>query len=110
MGAVVRSDATAAIGMVARVGLGRVRHLAVSDLWVQGKARSKAIRYEKVEGRLNPSDILTKGVEADLLKRHLETVGIIALPGRPEIAPKAKVLDGQARPAEDGRGTHWLGC
>ena len=34
----VKSDATAAIGMVARLGLGRVRHLAVSDLWVQRKA------------------------------------------------------------------------
>ena len=31
----VRSDATAAIGIVARVGLGKVRHLAVADLWVQ---------------------------------------------------------------------------
>ena len=30
----IRSDATAAIGMVGRLGLGKIRHLAVSDLWV----------------------------------------------------------------------------
>ena len=32
---VVKSDAIAAIGIVKRQGLGRVRHLAVADLWVQ---------------------------------------------------------------------------
>ena len=31
----VKSDATAAIGMVHRLGLGKVRHLAVGDLWIQ---------------------------------------------------------------------------
>ena len=34
----IKSDATAAIGMVHRLGLGRVRHLAVRDLWVQHHA------------------------------------------------------------------------
>ena len=31
----VRSDATAVIGIIARVGLGKVRHLAIAELWVQ---------------------------------------------------------------------------
>ena len=31
----VKSDATAAIGMVHRLGLGKFRHLAVGDLWIQ---------------------------------------------------------------------------
>ena len=35
----IATDATAAIGIVAREGLGLVRHLAVGDLWVQQKAR-----------------------------------------------------------------------
>ena len=46
----VRSDATAAIGMVSRLGLGRVRHLAVSDLWVQEKSRS----FSKPGRRITP--------------------------------------------------------
>ena len=33
------SDATAAIGIVKRLGLGRVRHLAVGDLWIQQRLR-----------------------------------------------------------------------
>ena len=35
----ILSDSSAAIGMVRRLGLGRVRHLAVADLWVQQKAK-----------------------------------------------------------------------
>ena len=35
----VRNDATAAIGIVSRIGLGKVRHLSVADLWVQQAAR-----------------------------------------------------------------------
>ena len=31
----MRSDATAAIGIVGRDGLGKVRHLATADLWIQ---------------------------------------------------------------------------
>ena len=40
----VRSDATAAIGMVARLRLGKVRRLSVSDLWVQHAARDRRIK------------------------------------------------------------------
>merc|ERR1712026_609172 len=36
----VLSDATAAIAMVRRLGLGKVRHLAVADLWIQQRVRS----------------------------------------------------------------------
>ena len=36
---VVKSDAVAAIGIVKRQGLGRVRHLAVADLWVQQRSK-----------------------------------------------------------------------
>ena len=36
----VHSDAAAAIGICRRRGLGRVRHLAVADLWVQDRIRA----------------------------------------------------------------------
>ena len=36
----IKSDATAAIGMFHGLGLGKVRHLAVGDLWVQHHVRS----------------------------------------------------------------------
>ena len=35
----IKPDATAAIGMVHRLVLGKVRHLVVGDLWVQHQVR-----------------------------------------------------------------------
>ena len=53
----IESDATAAIGMVHRLELGKVRHLAVGDLWVQHHVRSGKIRvFPKMSGLENPSD------------------------------------------------------
>ena len=33
----IRSDASAAIGITGRIGVGKVRHIEVSQLWVQTK-------------------------------------------------------------------------
>lgn len=83
----IHSDATAAIGMVARLGLGKVRHLAVSDLWIQQVARHGTGSYHKVGGSHNPADLCTKAVEAETLEKHLETMGYITLGGRARTAP-----------------------
>ena len=93
------SDATAAIGMVSRLGLGRVRHLAVADLWVQDKARTGQIKYAKVDGKRNPSDSMTKAVDAPTLQQHLAMIGIVSLAGRAEVAPKAKLAEERAADA-----------
>ena len=37
----LHSDATAAIGIARRKGLGKIRHLDTTDLWIQDKIRSK---------------------------------------------------------------------
>ena len=44
----VKSDATAAIGIVKRQGLGAVRHLVTSDLWVQQRIKRKELRIGKL--------------------------------------------------------------
>ena len=50
------TDATAAIGMVRRLGLGKVRHLATADLWIQQKIREGSVSVSKVPGTENGSD------------------------------------------------------
>ena len=40
----VLSDATAAVGIERRTGLGKIRHLDKTDLWSQDKIRSKQIK------------------------------------------------------------------
>ena len=56
----VLHDATAAIGICRRRGLGRIRHLHVADLWVQDRVRKGDFALTKKPGESNPADILTK--------------------------------------------------
>ena len=65
----IKSDATA-IGMVHRLGSGKVRHLAVGDLWIQHHVRSGKIRVSKMSGLENPSDAQTKYLGSEPLLRH----------------------------------------
>ena len=65
------SDSSAAIGIVKRRGLGRIRHLATTDLWLQERVRDGGFRVSKVPGADNMADILTKCVDRTTLMQHL---------------------------------------
>ena len=84
---VVKSDAIAAIGIVKRQGLGRVRHLAVGDLWVQQRAKQGEVHYEKLDGKKNTSDMLTKAVEQEVIQRHMQALGMQFRSGRNPATP-----------------------
>ena len=92
---VVFSDAMAAIGIARRRGLGKVRHLDVTDLWIQEKVRSHAVDLRKVPGRDNPADILTEYVERSILEIALKFLNLVKLDGRAASAPKAMGVDQQ---------------
>ena len=83
----VKGDAVAAIGIVRRQGLGRIRHLAVADLWVQQRAKAKEVAYTKVEGAQNTSDMLTKAVDRETQERHLQNLGMEFREGRHRCTP-----------------------
>ena len=83
----VRSDATAAIGIVSRLGLGKVRHLSVADLWVQQAAKNGSVEYYKVPGQINPADLFTKALDSKSMEGHAARIGQVVLAGRSEIAP-----------------------
>ena len=52
----IKSDATAATGMVYRIGLGKVRHLAVGDLFSSASSSFVKIRVSRMSGLENPGD------------------------------------------------------
>ena len=85
---IVFTDAAAAIGIVRRRGLGRVRHLDVSDLWVQERVRNGDIEIRKVAGADNPADALTKILLRPSLVKHLCAMSIHPEEGRPAMAPR----------------------
>ena len=83
----VHTDATAAIGICRRKGLGKIRHLAVADLWVQDRVRSGDFKLTKVLGSENPADILTKYVAREVMEKHIGTMSCFFESGRAASAP-----------------------
>ncbi len=59
-GITLYTDASAAKGMAHRTGVGRVRQLDVSQLWLQERVRKGEINVHKVGTNDNPADCLTK--------------------------------------------------
>ena len=72
----VITDATAAIGIAMRKGLGPVRHIETNTLWVQEKVYRKEIQIEKVGGKQNIADAMTKPVDAKDLAVHVAGINL----------------------------------
>ena len=87
----VYADSSAAIGICRRSGIGRVRHLATGQLWVQERIRCKDFTLHKVLGTENPADAFTKFVPRDLLDQHMATMGLSRETGRAATAPQITV-------------------
>jgi hypothetical protein len=83
----IHSDATAAIGIARRRGLGKIRHLDCSDLWIQEKVRNKQVSLHKVLGTENPADAFTKHVDRAILTAAMMKINVRKASGRPAAAP-----------------------
>ena len=69
------ADASAAIGVANREGLGRIRHLDTQSLWLQQALRQHRLGPGLVLGTENPSDLMTKHVDSKLLGDHVRCMG-----------------------------------
>ena len=83
------ADSSAAIGICRRAGIGRVRHLAVGQLWIQELVRDEVVDLYKVRGEENPADLLTKPLGRVVLDGHLDRLQLRRMTGRAESAPAA---------------------
>ena len=68
-------DATAARGIVCRTGLDKIRHMETKVLWVQDALKRGRFTICKIDGTMNPSDVLTKPASASEMKDKLAAVG-----------------------------------
>ena len=84
----VGTDAAAAIGICRRRGIGKIRHLATADLWVQDRVKKGDFKLIKVPGMDNPADVLTKHVDRTALDKHLATMSLKYEAGRAASAPR----------------------
>ena len=83
----VWADASAALGIVNRKGLGKVRHLDTNYLWIQDVAARKAMSFNKVLGTANPADLFTKYLDGTPIAKHSMEMRCEHVGGRAESAP-----------------------
>ena len=83
----VHSDATAAIGISKRRGLGKIRHLHTADLWVQERTRNGDVELLKVLGTENPADAFTKYLDKGAMEAALKRMNLEFRDGRAVGAP-----------------------
>ena len=99
----VHCDASAALGIVNRQGLGKLRHINVRYLWLQEKVKDKELDVVKVPGVDNPADLFTKHLDANAMWKHIKKLGFYSAKGRAATAPKLRLAGG---PAGDGPEVH----
>ena len=75
-------DAVAAMGILNHQGCGKLRHLDTQLLWVQQNQLRGNLRYEKVDGKENPADLMTKGLDEATCNKHLGKLGCRFTRGR----------------------------
>ena len=81
-------DASAAMGIVNRQGCGKIRHFDTRLLWVQQRKLRKELEFEKINGKENPSDLMTKGLDEVSLLKMVEKSGCSFREGRADISVK----------------------
>ena len=58
------TDSSAAVGICSRQGLGKLRHLECTSLWIQKRIRHGELEVRKIAGEENPADLYTKHLES----------------------------------------------
>ena len=89
----VKTDASAAVGISMRAGLGKLRHMDTNQLWVQEKVRSGGVGIQKVTTWENIADILTKYVNKDAIGKHMRGATSKLEEGRHELMPEADAME-----------------
>ena len=85
----IHTDASAAIGITSRKGLGKLRHIETNQLWIQDKVRNRELIVYKCKGADNPADALTKPLKSEDLRWHFQLSGTDAAAGRSVLAPQS---------------------
>ena len=100
MRASVGMDASAAIGIVQRQGISKLRHVAVDVLWIQEQQARRLLPLRKVPGPRNPSDMGTKNVAVALLDQYLDQLNLEVVGGRAAIAQQLHSLEDERQPLQ----------
>ena len=90
----------AAIGIVRRSGFGKLRHLNVRYLWLQDQVAAGNMALHKVQGLVNPGDLVTKRLAQAAVTKQFSSLDMWVESGRAATAPTLNLLlqeDGEPR-------------
>ena len=71
----LKVDSSAAKAMSERKGVGQSRHIQAKYLWLQDKVFNKELAVEKVNGKINDGDLVTKAQPRTTIMSHLKRLG-----------------------------------
>ena len=97
---VIKSDASAALGVAQRLGIGKIRHIEVNQLWLQEKVYKGEIIVEKVSTDENLADALTKPLTNEGIIKHVQGMGYDLRQDRHRLAPSVEAEEFEE--ADDG--------
>lgn len=83
----VWGDASAALGIINRKGLGKTRHIDIGHPWVQEVAARERLNFKKVLGRDNPADLYTKYLDEKTSIHHTSALAYRFIEGRADETP-----------------------
>ena len=85
-------DATAALAIMSREGLGKVKHIETQHLWIQECVKNKRITTGKVGTKENVSDLGTKHLTEDRVRYLMTEMGFefVESPPKEERGPRRK--------------------
>ena len=93
----VMVDASAALGVAQRMGIGKIRHLQTGALWIQENELRKHLSLNKIPGADNIADLMTKNVPREILERHVNGLRGKFVEGRADNAVNLHLLARQIR-------------
>ena len=82
------TDSTAGKAIVSRRGLGRVRHIEVSDLWAQANIQDGTLEVTKLKNKYNSADLFTKHLSFSEILECVRPLGGRLEEGRHHLAPE----------------------
>ena len=71
----VGMDASAALGLINRQGLGKARHIETQWLWIQQATREGRVIMNKIPGKENPADLFTKPLNQEMIDGFMKSLG-----------------------------------
>ena len=88
----ILGDASAALGIIHRRGLGKTRHIDTRYLWAQEVAAQRRLLFTQVLGKDNPADLFTKHLDVYTMDKHVSKLECKYKDGRASAAPELHMI------------------